>query len=204
MGGNEKMRQPDSELVRRAAKGDVAAFEEIYRRYRRLVYAITMRMTGNPADAEDLTQKSFFALAQKIGSFRGEAAFASWLYRITVNQVLMYFRRRKSRPEDQTRDGFLPEYRSGGAVTINPSAVLDRLAIERAVNALPPGYQATFILHDIEGYEHKEIARMMGCEAGTAKSQLHRARARLRTLLSISVTHVPEKSRLEPAGLKRY
>ncbi|MBV9959944.1 MAG: sigma-70 family RNA polymerase sigma factor [Acidobacteria bacterium] len=181
---NEKVQQPVNELVSRAAKGDMAAFEEIHRRYRRFVYAAALRMTGNPADAEDLAQESFIVLMQKIGSFRGEAAFTTWLYRLTVNQVLMYLRRRKCRPEDQTSDGNMPEYRSGGAGTVNSSAVLDRLAIERAVGALPPGYRSAFILYDVEGYQHKEIARIMGCEIGTAKSQLHRARAKLRRLLS--------------------
>ncbi len=181
---NVKQGQLDNELVSRAVKGDTAAFEEIHRRYRRLVYAIALRMTGNPADAEDLAQDSFIALMQKMGSFRGEASFTSWLYRLTINQVLMHFRRRKYRPEDQTFDGRMPERSAGGAVTARSFAVLDRIAIDRAVSALPPGYRAVFILHDIEGYEHKEIAQMMGCRVGTAKSQLHRARAKLRALLS--------------------
>jgi RNA polymerase sigma-70 factor, ECF subfamily len=184
MRGHVKRGQPDDELVSRAAKGDTAAFEEIHRRYSRLVYAVALRMTGSPADAEDLAQESFIALMQKIGSFRGEAAFTSWLYRLTVNQVLMHFRRRKRRPEDQTLDRCMPECGAGGPVTAQSFPVLDRLAIDRAVSALPPGYRAAFILHDVEGYEHKEIARMLGCSEGTAKSQLHKARAKLRALLS--------------------
>ena len=180
-----KFCQPDHELARRAAEGDTAAFEEIYRRHRRLVYAVALRMTGNTADAEDLTQESFLSLLRKIGSFRGEAAFTCWLRRLTVNQVLMYFRQRRSKREDQTWDGEIPEpATSGGGRPSNSLTLLDRVAIERAVNALPPGYRQAFILHDVEGREHAEIARMVGCKAGTSKSQLHSARARLREMLS--------------------
>ena len=184
MNGDAKSRRPDHELARLAAGGDAAAFEEIHNRYRRLVYGIALRMTGNTADAEDLTQESFLSLLRRIGSFRGEAAFTSWLHRLTINQVLMHFRRRRSRPEDQTPDGAVPERGARGARDGSPSPVVDRIAVERAVGALPPGYRAAFILHDVEGYEHDEIARMLGCNAGTSKSQLHRARAKLRGMLA--------------------
>jgi RNA polymerase sigma-70 factor, ECF subfamily len=182
--GNLKSCQSDNELARLAAEGDAAAFEEIHRRYRRLVHAIALRMTGNTADAEDLTQESFLSLFRRIGSFRGEAAFISWLYRLTTNQVLMHFRRRKSRPEDQTPDGVVPEPATNGSRSTNSRSLMDRIAIERAVSALPPGYRTAFILHDIAGYEHEEIARMTGRKAGTSKSQLHQARAKLREMLS--------------------
>jgi RNA polymerase sigma-70 factor, ECF subfamily len=185
MNGDAKSRRPDHELARLAAGGDAAAFEEIHNRYRRLVYGIALRMTGNTADAEDLTQESFLSLLRRIGSFRGEAAFTSWLHRLTINQVLMHFRRRRSRPEDQTPDGAVPERRRArGARDGSSSPVVDRLAVERAVGALPPGYRAAFILHDVEGYEHGEIARLLGCNADTSKSQLHRARAMLRGMLA--------------------
>lgn len=180
MNADVKSGQQDYELAHRAARGDAAAFEEIHRRYRQLVYAVALRMTGNPADAEDLTQESFLSLLRRIGSFRGESAFTSWLYRLTTNQVLMHFRRRRVRPEEQEGEG--PERAPRGAWA--PAPALDRIAVERAVGALPPGYRAAFILHDVEGYEHREIARLLGCEAGTSKSQLHRARAKLRQLLT--------------------
>jgi RNA polymerase sigma-70 factor (ECF subfamily) len=180
--GDEEMRQPDNELVSLAAAGDTAAFEEIYKRYRRFVYGVALRMTRNPADAEDLAQESFITLMRKLGSFRGEAAFTTWLCRLTINQVLMHFRHRRARPEGQM--GELPEHTKGRTGDTCSSSVYGRLAIEQAVAALPPGYQAAFILHDIEGYEHKEIARLMRYSTGNSKSQLHRARAKLRALLS--------------------
>lgn len=183
---NEEMKskQPDRELARLAAEGDAAAFEEIHSRYRRLVYSIALRMTRNPADAEDLTQESFISVLRKIGSFRGEAAFSSWLYRLTVNQVKMHFRRLKSRPEGQTSGGELPE--RGASYEGDPDSrqVIDRLAIEKAVRRLPPGYRAAFILYDVAGYEHKEIGQLLGYSVGNSKSQLHGARAKLQKLIS--------------------
>ncbi|HEX8068753.1 MAG TPA: RNA polymerase sigma factor [Pyrinomonadaceae bacterium] len=176
--------QPDGELARLAASGDAAAFEEIHRRYRRLVYGVALRMTGNPVDAEDLTQESFLSVLRHIGSFRGDAPFASWLYRLAVNQVRMHFRWHRRRPEDQTTDGRMPEPHAVGARRGDAPAVMERIAIERAVNALPPGYRVTFVLHDVEGREHAEIARMTNRTAGNSKSQLHKARARLRALLA--------------------
>ena len=176
--------QSDKELARLAAAGDTTAFEELHRRYRRLVYAVALRMTSNPVDAEDLTQESFLSLLRGIGSFRGESAFATWLCRLTTNQVLMHFRRRRSKPEDQTADGQLREAKPCGAQRRDTAPVVDLLAIERAVGLLPPGYRAAFILPDVEGYEHGEIARVLGCTPSTSKSQLHRARAKLRELLS--------------------
>ncbi|HWT03756.1 MAG TPA: RNA polymerase sigma factor [Pyrinomonadaceae bacterium] len=184
MNRDEKSSRPDQELARLAAAGDAAAFEEIHRRYHRFVYAVALRMTGNPADAEDMTQESFLSLLLRIGSFRGEGAFTLWLRRLTVNQVLMHFRRRKSRPEDLTADGETPEPSVDGANPFSQTSVLDRIAIERAVAALPKGCRTTFILHDVEGREHGEIARLTNRTAGNSKSQLHKARLKLRELLS--------------------
>ena len=187
MNREERTSQADTELARRAAEGDEAAFEEIHRRYRHPVYALALRMTRNAADAEDLTQESFLNVLRNVGSFRGEAAFSSWLYRLAVNVVRMHFRRRGSRPEDLTDDGEMCERKLGVAPRAGSSAVFDRIAIERAVRALPPGYRATFVLHDVAGYEHAEIARLRGCSTGNSKAQLHRARTSLRTLLSARV-----------------
>ncbi|MBV9929083.1 MAG: sigma-70 family RNA polymerase sigma factor [Acidobacteria bacterium] len=184
MNCEESTKQTDAELARRAAEGDETAFEEIHRRYRRPVYALALRMTRNAADAEDLTQESFLSVLRHVGSFRGEAAFSSWLYRLAVNVVRMHFRRRGSRPEDLTDDGELCERKLGVARRAGSPSVFDRIAIDRAVKALPPGYRATFVLHDVAGYEHAEIARMRGCSTGNSKAQLHRARVSLRSLLS--------------------
>jgi RNA polymerase sigma-70 factor, ECF subfamily len=181
---NEKLSRSDEELARLAAKGDAAAFEEIHSRYRSLVYSIALRMTGNLADAEDLTQDSFVSVLRRVGTFRGEASFSTWLYRVAVNQVKMHFRRRNARPEDQTSDGELPELEPNPARRADSQQVIDRLAIEEAMQRLPPGYRTAFNLYDVERYKHKEIARLLGCSEGTSKSQLHKARVSLRKLLS--------------------
>src|SRR4051812_32776163 len=162
---------------------DMSGFDDIYRKHYRRVYSICLRMTGNVAEAEDLTQEVFIQLHRKLGSFRGEAAFTTWLHRLTVNQVLMHFRKRSVKSELTTDDGEMPD--SIDPDTINPEAmpIVDRIGIETAIAQLPPGYRTVFVLHDVEGYEHEEIARLLGCSAGTSKSQLHKARLKLRRLL---------------------
>ena len=175
----------DEALARLAANGNGAAFDEIYSRHRSFVYSIALRMTGNSADAEDLTQESFVSVFRRVGSFRGEASFTTWLYRLVINQVKMHFRYRSSRPEMQTSDGEIPERWQGGVRRTEPAEqLIDRLAIEQAVRMLPTGYRSAFILHDIEGYKHEEAARLSAHTVGTSKSQLHRARANLRAVLS--------------------
>lgn len=167
-----------------ALAGDaMSGFEDLYRKHYRRVYSICLRMTGNVAEAEDLTQEVFIQLHRKIGSFRGEAAFTTWLHRLTVNQVLMHFRKRSVRSELTTDDGEMPD--SIDPETINPEAmpIVDRIGLESAIAQLPNGYRTVFVLHDVEGYEHEEIARLLGCSAGTSKSQLHKARLKLRRLL---------------------
>jgi len=167
-----------------ALSGDaMSGFENLYRKHYRRVYSICLRMTGNIAEAEDLTQEVFIQLHRKIGSFRGEAAFTTWLHRLTVNQVLMHFRKRSVRSELTTDDGEMPD--SIDPDTINPEAmpIVDRIGLENAIAQLPHGYRTVFVLHDVEGYEHEEIAKLLGCSAGTSKSQLHKARLKLRRLL---------------------
>jgi RNA polymerase sigma-70 factor (ECF subfamily) len=182
---DDNSKKADEELARLAADGDAAAFDEIYCRHRRFVYSVAVRMTGNQADAEDLTQESFVSVLRRVGSFRGEASFTTWLYRLVINQVKMHFRYRGSRPEMQTSDGEILERWLGGVRRTDPAEqLIDRLAIEKAVRMLPPGYRSAFILHDIEGYKHEEAAQLTGHTVGTSKSQLHRARASLRTVLS--------------------
>lgn len=182
---DEKSNRSDEELARLAADGDAAAFDEIYSRHRRFVYCLAVRMTGNQADAEDLTQESFVSVLRRVGSFRGEASFTTWLYRLVINQVKMHFRYRSSRPQMQTSDGEIPERRQGGVRRTDPDEqLIDRLAIEQAVRMLPTGYRSAFILHDSEGYTHEEAARLSAHTVGTSKSQLHRARASLRAVLS--------------------
>jgi RNA polymerase sigma-70 factor (ECF subfamily) len=180
---DDSPRKSDRELARLAAEGDESAFEELYRLHHRRVYSLCLRMTQNPVEAEDLTQEVFVLLFRKIGSFRGESAFTTWLHRMTVNQVLMHFRRKKSRPEQATEEGDAPVAVETGTENPNAMPIVDRIALERAVEKLPPGYRAVFVLHDVEGYDHAEIARTLGCSVGTSKSQLHKARMKLRGLI---------------------
>lgn len=173
----------DFELTRLAASGNISAFELLYERYHRRTYGLCLRMTGNPTEAEDLTQEVFIQLFRKIGSFRGESAFSTWLHRLTVNQVLMHFRRRSFKNEKTSEDGEIPEQVVPGTENQSRMPVLDRIALNNAVSELPPGYRKVFLLHDVEGYEHEEVARILKISVGTSKSQLHKARLKLRGLL---------------------
>ncbi|HEY1404181.1 MAG TPA: RNA polymerase sigma factor [Pyrinomonadaceae bacterium] len=176
-------RASDYTLAQLAAGGDLVAFEELYERHNRRVYSLCLRMTQNVAEAEDLAQEAFIQLFRKIGSFRGESAFTTWLHRLTVNQVLMHFRKKGVRLEQTTDDGETPVQVVTGTQNPNRMPVVDRIALDRAIGQLPPGYRTVFVLHDVEGHEHEEIARMLGCSVGTSKSQLHKARMKLRGLL---------------------
>jgi RNA polymerase sigma-70 factor (ECF subfamily) len=177
-------RASDFALAQRAAGGDMEAFEELFRLHRRLVYALCLRMTQDVSEAEDVTQEVFVLLFRKIGGFRGEANFTTWLHRLTVNQVLMRFRKNKSRREDALEEEDLRQHESVRPNSPKASQMIDRLTLESAIAQLPPGYRAAFILHDVEGYEHEEVARILGCAVGTSKSQLHKARTKLRKLLA--------------------
>jgi RNA polymerase sigma-70 factor (ECF subfamily) len=184
MTADNKMSSATDAEIHTALGGEkMAGFEELYRKHYRRVYSICLRMTGNVAEAEDLTQEVFIQLHRKLGSFRGESAFTTWLHRLTVNQVLMHFRKRSVKSELTTEDGEMPD--SIDPDTINPEAmpIVDRISLETAIGQLPPGYRTAFVLHDVEGYEHEEIARILGCSPGTSKSQLHKARLKLRRLI---------------------
>jgi RNA polymerase sigma-70 factor (ECF subfamily) len=173
----------DLDLCKLAANGNLAAFELVYERYHRRTYSLCLRMTANQTEAEDLTQEVFIQLFRKIGSFRGDSAFSTWLHRLTVNQVLMHFRRRHVKNERTSEDGEIPERPVTGSANPNKMAVVDRIALKNAIRQLPNGYRRVFVLHDVEGFEHEEVARMMGISVGTSKSQLHKARLKLRDLL---------------------
>lgn len=179
----EKQPPTDFELAQQSAGGDTKAFEELYRRHFRRVYSICLRMLGDPTRAEDMTQEVFILLFNKIGSFRGESAFTTWLHRMTVNQVLMHFRKRSTKSELLTIEGETPVQIVRGTEDPNAMPVIDRIALERAIQELPAGYRNVFVLHDVEGYDHEEIANMMDIAVGTSKSQLHKARLKLRGLL---------------------
>lgn len=168
-----------SSLVTRAAAGDVHAFEELYRGHVGRVYALCLRMTGDVQLAEELVQESFVRAWQKLRSFRGESAFATWLHRLAVNVVLAHLRgagRRELRDGGAAAQGLaeLP------APAPNPAATID---LERAIGTLPDGLRTVFVLHDVEGFRHREISRLTGIAVGTSKAQLHRARRLLRKAL---------------------
>src|SRR5919106_4660459 len=142
----ETPRTPDYELTKKAAEGDMKAFEELYQRHNRRVYSLCLRMTGNVVEAEDLAQEVFIQLFRKVGSFRGESAFTTWLHRLTVNQVLMHFRKRGVRMEQTTDDGDVPVQIVRGTEDPQRMPVVDRIALDKAVAGLPPGYRAVFVL----------------------------------------------------------
>lgn len=173
----------DFDLTQAASKGNMAAFEEIYQRHHRRVYSICLRMLQNAFEAEDLTQDVFIQLYRKVGSFRGDSAFTTWLHRLTVNQVLMHFRKRNVKFEKTTDEGEIPEQIVAGTGNPFKMQIVDKLALENAIEQLPAGYKNVFVLHDVEGFEHEEVARILGCSVGTSKSQLHKARLKLRKLL---------------------
>jgi RNA polymerase sigma-70 factor (ECF subfamily) len=171
--------------IRLFNKGDASAFEFIYRSYCEFVHRICLRMLRNPVEAEDAAQDVFVCVFRKINTFRGEAAFSSWLYRLTTNSVLMRFRKNKHTwiPLEERREDGSASYSEIGEVDLNLSGTLDRIDLQSAIEVLPNGYKTAFLLHDIQGYDHREIAEMFGYSTGNSKSQLHKARVRLRSLL---------------------
>jgi RNA polymerase sigma-70 factor (ECF subfamily) len=180
----------EAEAIERARQGDAGAFEALYALHKRRVYSLCLRMTGNTAEAEDLTQEAFLQLYRKIATFRGESAFSTWLHRLSVNVVLMHLRK-KGLPEVSLEESLEPQQEDGprkdyGTRDDVLAGSIDRLHLQRAIEGLPPGYRVIFVLHDVEGYEHNEIAEMMGCSIGNSKSQLHKARMKLRDLLRVN------------------
>ena len=163
-------------------------FEQLYRRHSRRVYAVCVRMVKDPTEAEDLTQEAFMLLYRKIHTFRGESAFSTWLHRLAVNRVLMCLRR-KSLPAVSLEEPLDPNESSGppaidlGCRDSILEGSLDRINLERCIKRLPTGYRTIFVLHDVQGYKHQEIADILGRSVGDSKSQLHKARAQLRGFL---------------------
>jgi RNA polymerase sigma-70 factor (ECF subfamily) len=176
----------EAEAIERAKLGDEAAFEVLYQLHKRRVYSLCLRMVSNPAQAEDLAQEAFLQLFRKVGTFRGESAFSTWLHRMTVNVVLMHLRK-KGLPvvslEETIETDEESQKKELGGQDLKLAGSLDRLQLQRAIEKLPPGYKTIFVLHDVEGFEHNEIATMVGCSIGNSKSQLHKARLKLRDYL---------------------
>jgi RNA polymerase sigma-70 factor, ECF subfamily len=181
----------ESEIIRRAQRGDAEAFERIYRLHCRRVFALCLRMVGNASEAEDLTQEAFLTVLRKIQTFRSESAFSTWLHRIAVNLTLMRLRKKTlpkiSREATKQSDHEVPREELSGP-DLQLSGSIDRVQLERAIEQLAPCHKVVFELHDIQGYKHKEIARIMDWSIGNSKAQLHRARMRLRDLLQGSLS----------------
>jgi RNA polymerase sigma-70 factor, ECF subfamily len=188
-------RLSEAGAIQRAREGDRTAFEYLYRLHRRRVYAVCLRMIGDTTEAEDLTQEAFLLLFRKIHTFRGESAFSTWLYRLTVNLVLMRLRKNSPPivsieptpdPDDETASPSIDI----GAPDLLLEGAIDRINLECCLKRLPVGYRTVFVLHDVQGYEHGEIAEILGRSVGDSKSQLHKARTRLRKLL-----HEPQREK---------
>jgi RNA polymerase sigma-70 factor, ECF subfamily len=180
---------PEEEIIRQAQGGNAGAFEQLYRRHGKRVYHLCLRMVKNETDAEDLTQEIFLRVFRKIDTFQGKSAFSTWLHRVSVNSVLMSLRKKKrveipleNNDRDEDEPG-VPRQIPGGP---DPSLIglFDRENLKRALRQMPEGYKRMFVLHDMLGYEHNEIALLVNCSAGNSKSQLHKARVRMRALLS--------------------
>ena len=176
-----------ADILARAQAGDHQAFAQLYTLHKRRIYSLCLSMVGNVAEAEDLTQEAFLQFHRKIATFRGESALSTWLHRLAVNVVLMHLRKKGLQlisldevmePAPDLRPG-----RSFGTPDLILSGTIDRLVLQRAVEDLPAGYRLIFVLHDIEGYEHNEIATLLDCSIGNSKSQLHKARLKLRDVL---------------------
>jgi RNA polymerase sigma-70 factor (ECF subfamily) len=184
------------DAVTRAQAGDHEAFSELYSQYKRRIFALCMRMVRDFALAEDLTQETFLQLYRKIASFRSESAFTTWLHRLAVNTVLMHLRRRTLAviSLDHLMEDVPEKHvgRSFGTRDLAQAGVTDRLDIDRVIDSMAPGYRSVFLLHDIHGFDHKEIAGMLKCSRGNTKSQLHKARRILRKALSVETGSCPE------------
>jgi RNA polymerase sigma-70 factor (ECF subfamily) len=185
---NEISAMSEEDAIRLAQEGNAAAFEQLYRRYSARVYSLCLRVVKNEGEAEDLTQEAFLLLFRKIHTFRGEAKFSTWLHRLATNAALMRLRKKRhpevsldANLESGDKDSKLPLELGGHDLRL--SGVIDHVNLSRAIEQLPEGYKEMFILHDVQGYEHHEIAKILGCSSGNSKSQLYKARLRLRELL---------------------
>jgi RNA polymerase sigma-70 factor (ECF subfamily) len=178
--------ESDLDLVKRAQDGSSDAFASLFYAHKARIYSVCLRMTNNTAEAEDLTQDAFLQVFRKLATFRGDSALSTWLYRIAVNTVLMHFRKKALRQisldEPMNQDAKLVR-REYGSKDDRLVGSVDRIALSRAIKELPDGYKTIFLLHEVEGYEHQEIAELLDCSVGNSKSQLHKAKLRIRELL---------------------
>jgi RNA polymerase sigma-70 factor (ECF subfamily) len=168
------------DLITRCQAGDVEAFETLYRQHAARLYTLACRMAGSPEDGEDLLQEIFLQAYRKLGSFKGDSAVGTWLYRLALNHCLDYVRSRQAKMSKVTDT-------LDADTSFEPTARRDtpiaRLDLERAVERLPQGCREAFVLHDVEGFDHKEVGRLLGIAEGTSKSQVFKARMKLRSFL---------------------
>jgi RNA polymerase sigma-70 factor (ECF subfamily) len=171
-------RREDHELVERTRRGEMEAFETLYRRHSPAVFGLALRMLQNRADAEDMIQEIFLQAYDRLPSFEGRSAFGTWLYRLSVNRCLDHLRSRGAKEQSRTEP--LTYELSGRVSTVG----LRGLELERAIGELPPSSRAAFLLHHVAGFDHKEVGEMLGIAVGTSKSLVHRARTRLKEVLA--------------------
>jgi RNA polymerase sigma-70 factor, ECF subfamily len=213
---NARWDTPERSLIQRAQLGDEEAFAELFQLHKKRVYSVCLLMTKDVAEAEDLTQEAFLQVFRTIGTFRGEAAFSTWLYRIAVNTVLMKLRRQKSKVSLSLSEPVSPESpnlpHDLGKRDPRLTGAIDRIALLRAIESLPEGCRTVFTLHEIEGYQHHEIAGLLHCSIGNSKSQLHKAKLKMRDLLFPKrriprrrvAPRTPESSDFSSTNLQRW
>lgn len=178
----------DADLVARAQQGEEAAFASLFEAHKGRVYGLCLRISGCPEEAEDLTQEAFLKLFRRISTFRGDSTFSTWLHRLVLNEVFMHLRKRRKQEvpiaeaDSSEENPVRVEY---GRDDLQLTSAVDRISLSAALAKLSPGYRTAFVLHDVNGYDHREIARMMKWSVGNSKSQLHKARRRLRELLQV-------------------
>lgn len=200
--GSRMFEISEQQAIELLKAGDTSGFESLYNLHKRRVFSLCLRLTGNHAVAEELAQEAFLLVFRRIQTFRGDSAFSTWLHRLTVNVVFMHIRKQRSRivPQFSLEDSESDD--NGNASlqerlgTTDPvlDRSIDRMTLEHAIRQLPPGYRIVLVLHDIEGYEHQEIANLLDCSVGNTKSQLHKARLKLRMLLTSRHSRRPKRA----------
>jgi RNA polymerase sigma-70 factor (ECF subfamily) len=199
----------DSELIRRAKQGDSDAFATLFKTHKTRIYSLCLRMTNNSAEAEDLAQDAFLQVFRKLGTFRGDSALSTWLYRIAVNTVLMHFRKKSpnqislDEPYTNHNEDAKQVTREYGTKDDRLTGCANRLALTRAISELPQGCRTIFLMHEVDGYEHREIAKLLGCSVGNSKSQLHKAKLRVREFLAAPVEPRAEVVQTQAARSER-
>lgn len=195
-----------SDVIKRAQQGDGGAFATLFHTHKMRIHSLCLRMTNNAADAEDLAQDAFLQVFRKLGTFRGDSALSTWLYRIALNTVLMHFRRKSpcqislDQPY-KNRENAKSARREFGTKDDRLENSVTRVALTRAISDLPEGYRTIFLMHEVQGYEHREIAELLGCSVGNSKSQLRKAKLRIRDFLTSTLHHPPETRQASVGGL---